>query len=117
MEFDGQSLNENSITWNAQRNLREYLKEEIADDATYVEVASQVQSIFNDIFPSRYWLVYAYQNVKGQSINAWDCVSCFAALNVKDKYNIVIASVNKNAVPNTDLIFSPVFDNINDYSN
>jgi len=42
-------------------------------------------------------------------------MNCFAALNVNGKYNIILASIDKNAVANTDLINSHIFDNINDY--
>lgn len=108
----------NSITWNAERNFRYFLLNNVTATDDYKSVSMKVAEFFMNLYPSRYWLTYAYQNVQGQSMNSWKCLYCFAALNVNSTYNIVVASIDKQAQPNTALINSTVFDtSINNYKN
>ena len=104
--------------WNAQRNLNAFLNNEIDANSTYAQVASDVYNFYGFRFPESYWLVYVYENVKGQSQNSWKCKGCFATLNVKNKYNVIVASIPTDSVPNTDIVNNSTFDDmINNYDN
>lgn len=118
VEFDLQHLDPNSITWNGERNLRYFLLNNVQTTDDYKSVSMKVAGFFMDLYPTRYWLTYAYQNVLGQSLNSWKCLYCFAAYNVNSTYHIIVASVDKQAQPNAALINSTVFDtSINNYKN
>jgi len=55
--------NQDNINWNAQRNLRSFLKEQIDPKMTYQEVSANVQKFFTSTYPSRFWIVYVYDNI------------------------------------------------------
>jgi len=84
---------------------------------SYHDVAESVHTFFSSNYPSRYWIIYVYDNIQGESINSWRCKYCFAALNVNSSFNILMGSIDKKATPNTDLINDPYFNNINNYVN
>lgn len=65
VEFDRQHLDPNSITWNGERNLRYFLLNNVQATDDYKSVSMKVAGFFMGLYPSRYWLTYAYQNVLG----------------------------------------------------
>ncbi|CDW77846.1 UNKNOWN [Stylonychia lemnae] len=116
--YDSLLQDQENINWNAERNLRLFLKEQVQAGMTHQDVSTKIQAYFTQMYPSRYWIVYTYDNIQGESVNSWKCKYCFAALNVQGAFNILMGSVDRNSVANTALINDPYFtSSINNYVN
>jgi len=114
--FD-EATQQNSI-WNAQKNLNQFLKENITVNMQYLSISDNVQYFLSELYPFHYWFVYTYKNVSGSASHSWNCENCFAMLNVNGSYHILVAAIPRASVGNSTLVQDSYFTaGINKYNN
>ena len=97
--------------------MNNYIRNNVTSNMSYGEVAKAIQLFYTNSFPSHYWIVITFENVQGSANYSWDCVLCFASLNVFNTYHVFVAGVQRSEPANTALLTNPVFANsINSYN-
>ena len=58
-------------------------------------------------YPTQYWVVLTTVGNYNYQYTYYQCTNCFTFTEFYNKYNIIAIGIDKNALPNTELLVSP----------